>query len=41
MDKEDLKKRTKLYALRIIRLVKALPNNQIGWVIGKKIILQL
>lgn len=38
MKKEDLKIRTKLYALRIIKLVKALPQNTTGWVIGKQLI---
>lgn len=38
MDKEDLKKRTKEYALRIIKLVKALPNTVDGHTIGNQLI---
>jgi len=38
MATHDLKMRTKEYALRIIKLVQALPNNQIGWVIGKQLL---
>ena len=38
MTKEDLKNRTKGFALRIIKLVEELPNTQTGWTIGKQII---
>lgn len=38
MDSGDLKKRTKQFALRVIRLIKALPNNQIGRVIGNQLL---
>ncbi|PIR76669.1 MAG: four helix bundle protein [Candidatus Magasanikbacteria bacterium CG10_big_fil_rev_8_21_14_0_10_42_10] len=38
MHKENLKRRTKQYALRIMRLTQALPNNQLGWVIGKQLV---
>ena len=38
MNKEDLKSRTKQFALRIIRPVEELPNNKTGNVIGKPII---
>ena len=38
MTKSDLKKRTKTFALRIIKLVGALPNNTVGHVIGKQLI---
>jgi len=38
MNKEDLKKRTKEYALRIIKLVKTLPNTVEGRVIGNQLI---
>ena len=38
MDKGGLKQRTKQYALRVIKLVRALPNNQEGWVLGKQLI---
>ena len=32
MTEEDLKKRTKLFALRVLKLVAALPNNVAGWI---------
>jgi len=38
MEKEDLKIRTKEFALRIIKLVKALPKNQAGIVIGNQLL---
>lgn len=38
MNKEDLKRRTKEYALRIIKLVKALPNTVEGRTIGNQLI---
>ena len=38
MNKEDLKKRTKEYALRIIKLVKILPNTVEGRAIGNQLI---
>ena len=38
MDKEQLKTRTKQFALRIIRLVQALPNSLEGRIIGKQLI---
>jgi len=34
----DLKARTQEFALRIIRLTRALPNSQEGWVIGKQLL---
>ncbi len=34
MNAEDLKKRTKLFALRVLKLVAALPNTVIGRTIG-------
>lgn len=34
MNAEEFKRRTKAYALRVIRLVEALPNTQAGRVIG-------
>ena len=37
MNREELKKRTKEFALRIIKLVNALPNNPVGRVIGNKL----
>lgn len=38
MDKEGLKLRTKKYALRIIKLVNALPTNSTGRTIGNQLI---
>lgn len=38
MDKEELKKRTKQYALRIIKLVRALPKTIDGKAIGSQLI---
>ncbi len=38
MDKEELKNRTKQFALRIIKLVQSLPNTIEGRIIGKQII---
>lgn len=38
MKKEDLRKRIKLVALRVIRLVQALPKNAIGNVIGNQML---
>ena len=38
MNKEDLKSRTKQFALRIIKLVEELPNTKTGNVIGNQII---
>ncbi len=38
MDEEELKKRTKQFALRIFKLVDALPNNTIGRVIGNQLV---
>jgi len=37
MDAEELKKRTKKFALRIIKLVNFLPNNTAGRTIGGQI----
>ena len=34
----DLKERTKQFALRVIKLVRSLPNNDEGWVIGKQLL---
>ena len=34
----DLKQRTKLYALEIIKLCATLPNHEVGWVIGKQLL---
>ena len=34
----DLKQRTKLYALKIVKLCADLPNNEVGWVIGKQLL---
>jgi four helix bundle protein len=38
MNREQLKKRTKEFALRIIKLVNALPNNPVGRVIGNQLL---
>jgi len=38
MNKEDLKKRTKLFALAIIKLVNELPNTKAGNTIGNQLI---
>jgi four helix bundle protein len=38
MDKEQLKARTKQFALRVIKLVEALPNTRTGEVLGKQIL---
>jgi four helix bundle protein len=38
MDDEELKRRTKAYALRVIRLVETLPNNRTADVIGKQLL---
>lgn len=38
MNKEDLKTRTKKYAIRIVKLVNALPKNTAGYTIGKQLI---
>ena len=38
MDKTDLQKRTKHYALRIIKLVKALPNTTEGRTVGNQLV---
>ena len=37
MDKEVLKSRTKQFALRIIKLVNALPKTTAGYIIGKQV----
>jgi four helix bundle protein len=38
MNRDELRLRTKQFALRIIRLVDALPDGTIGWVLGKQIL---
>jgi four helix bundle protein len=38
MDAEELKKRTKLFALRILKLVAVLPNNLSGRTVGGQLI---
>ena len=38
VDQEEMKKRTKSFALRIIRLVETLPNTQTGRVIGNQLL---
>jgi four helix bundle protein len=38
MQPSDLKARTKKFAIRIIKLVQALPHNPAGWVLGKQLL---
>lgn len=38
MSNEDLKKRTKTFALRIVKLVESLPNTQTARVLGKQLL---
>jgi len=38
MNSDDLKKRTKEFAIRIIKLVSALPKNSFGSIIGKQLL---
>jgi len=38
MDREQFQARTKGLAIRIIKLVEALPNNSTGWVIGRQLL---
>lgn len=38
MDRAAMEGRTKAFALRIIRLVNSLPNNQVCWTLGKQLL---
>jgi four helix bundle protein len=38
MDREMLRKRTKSFALRIVKLVAALPRNRVGEVLGRQVL---
>lgn len=38
MDRDELRKRTKEFALRIVRLVAALPGGRIGDVLGRQLL---
>lgn len=38
MNREEMKKRTKMFALRVIRLVDQLPRSTSGYVIGKQLL---
>ena len=38
MDKEQFRKRTKAYALRVIKVVESLPNTQSGRVLGDQLV---
>ena len=38
MNEEDLKARTKRFALRVIDVVHALPENTAGWAIGRQLV---
>jgi four helix bundle protein len=37
-EKTDLKKRTKAFALRVVRLYSALPNSTVAQVVGKQVL---
>ena len=38
MDKVELEKRTKLFALDVVRFVNSLPNNNAGYILGKQLL---
>jgi len=38
MDTDDLKRRTKQFAIRVIKLVEALPNTRTAYVIGNQLL---
>ena len=38
MNRNEMQARVKAFALEIIRLCEALPNNTIGWVLGKQVL---
>lgn len=38
MDKGELEKRTKLFALDVVRFVNSLPNNNAGYILGKQLL---
>jgi len=38
MNKTDLQKRTKVFALQIIKMVQLLPNNRVGWTFSDQIV---
>jgi four helix bundle protein len=38
VDRTEMADRTKKFALRIIRLVGALPENQVAWILGKQVL---
>ena len=38
MDSSEMKKRTKAFALRVIRLVEALPKNRVADVVGRQLL---
>jgi four helix bundle protein len=38
MDREALKRRTKQFSLRIIRLATALPRNRVGEILGRQVL---
>ncbi|MBI3764615.1 MAG: four helix bundle protein, partial [Chloroflexi bacterium] len=38
MDKDEMKRRTKQFALRVIRLVESLPNGRTAEVIGRQLL---
>ena len=38
MSPDDMKQRTKAFALRVIRLVQSLPNDTVGQILGKQVL---
>jgi four helix bundle protein len=38
MDRDEMQTRVKAFAVRIVRLCAALPNNNVGWVLGKQLL---
>lgn len=38
MNRTEMESRTKAFALRVIRLVNALPSNQVSWTLGKQLL---
>lgn len=38
MDAEEFRKRTKMFALRVIRLVEALPKTTVGNIVGRQLL---
>src|SRR5215213_3674696 len=38
MDRDAMRQRVQAFAVQIIRLCQTLPNNNVGWVLGKQLI---